>query len=278
LFTDSTATPTRVEVLLDLIHSKPRIARDEAKALLQPASVYPEAKRQQATDTIAAALQLKLLEEDARGHMRLVDGAGGDSREMLLEALDREVLAKEDVEPYFARFFAFSLGAPGVRSNTEWADQFNATVYGEAVVADRFNPTKLSGLWRWVSYAGLGWFDPAENFQPCPYERIKRQLPHIFKKDQKLPDDKFMERLAACCPEIDGGAIYRAVFPGRTEKQCTPGLAAALTELHLDKVIRLHCPPDSSGWSIAAAEPPPDGETLLGNRIQFAERLSSAGK
>jgi hypothetical protein len=264
LFTDSTATPTRVEVLLDLIHSKPRIARDEAKALLQPASVYPEAKRQQATDTIAAALQLKLLEEDARGHMRLVDGAGGDSREMLLEALDREVLAKEDVEPYFARFFAFSLGAPGVRSNTEWADQFNATVYGEAVVADRFNPTKLSGLWRWVSYAGLGWFD--------------RQLPHIFKKDQKLPDDKFMERLAACCPEIDGGAIYRAVFPGRTEKQCTPGLAAALTELHLDKVIRLHCPPDSSGWSIAAAEPPPDGETLLGNRIQFAERLSSAGK
>lgn len=278
MFTDSTATPTRVEVLLDLVRAKPRTARDDAKALLQPSSVYPEAKRQQATDTIAAAIQLKLLEEDARGHLRLLDGTKGDARGAVVDALDREVLAKEDVEPYFARFFAFTLGAPGVWSNNEWADQFNAVVYGGRVVEDRFNPTKLSGLWRWLSYAGLGWFDPAGNFQPCPYERIKRQLPRIFKKEQKLPDDKFMEQLAACCPEVDGGTIYRGVFPGKTEKQCTPGLAAALTELHLDKVIRLHCPPDSSGWSIASAEPPQDGQTLLASRIQFVERLAHAGK
>ena len=69
-----------------------------------------------------------------------------------------------------------------------------------------------------------------------------------------------MEKLAATCPELDGGDIFRQANPSweKSDKKCTLGLSHALIELHLDQVIRLACPADSAGWSIKDAEPPGD--------------------
>lgn len=280
MFTDQPVTPLRLEVLLEFVRANPGLDRDELKALLQPSSIRGDAKPVQATATLAAATELKLVEVDSRGRVKLTRKREEPARALVLEALDEEVLSKDDVEPYFARFYAFLSGSPDRRSNQQWVDDFNAAVYGGERVGDPFNPTKLSGLWRWLPYAGLGWMDPDDQFQPCPYERVRRLLPTIFGAKRKLEGDAFMEQLASSCPELDGGKIFLAVQVGREreERQCTPGLAAALIELHLDGILRLHAPPDVQGWSIAAAEPEPDGKTLLGAHLQFVELVHGAGR
>jgi hypothetical protein len=280
LFTDQPVTPLRLETLLEVVRTNSGVERDELKALLQPASIRGDGKAVQATATLAAANELGLVQADARGHLRLTSKGAAPVRTLVLAALDREVLSKEEVEPYLARFYAFMSGAPDRRSNAEWVATFNNAVYGAVRVADPFNPTKLSGLWRWLPYAGLGWMDPGDQFQPCPYERIRRQLPAIFASERKLEDEDFMERLAACCPELDGGKIFLGVHAGseREAQRCTPGLAAALVELHLDGVLRLHAPPDVHGWNIAAAEPVSDGKTLTGQRLQYVELVQGAGR
>ena len=125
---------------------------------------------------------------------------------------------------------------------------------------NRFNEPKHKGLEAWFSYAGLGWFDPAGNFQANPYERLRRALPTIFGRQRSLGADPFMEKLSAACPELDGGEIFRQANLAwqASEKKCTLGLSHALIELHLDQVIRLSCPADSAGWSVDEAEPPGD--------------------
>lgn len=268
MFTDQPVTPGRLEALIGLVHVRPRLTRTQLTALLQPRSVYQDPARVQATQTLAAALALHLVVEDDHDRIRAVD-AGGDTREAVVRALEREVLAKDDVEPYLARFYAFMLGSPDKRSRDQWVGDFNRTVYGETLPRNPFNTTKLSGLWRWLVYMGLGWEDPAGDFQPLPFERVRRQLPAIFAGARELEADVFMQRLAGQCPELDGGSTFVAVHRGAAgERACTPGLAAALIELHACGILRLDAPRDAAGWSIAAAEPVPDGHTLMGDRLQ----------
>jgi hypothetical protein len=97
----------------------------------------------------------------------------------------------------------------------------------------------------------LGWQDQKDNFIPSPYDRIKRKLKNIFGGKKKLSSDDFMSSLASQCPELDGGAIFRAANP-RVElnRTCTRALATVLRDLHDDRIIRLDCPADSRGWSL----------------------------
>lgn len=270
MFTDQPVTPGRIETLLRLVRAHPGMKRNDVLALLQPATVHQGRQRLQARETLSAAVALKLVEEDDSRQLR-VRGEEADIRALVLKGLDEEVLAKTDIEHYLAPFYSFMLGSPGDRSRDEWAADFNRTVPSDKLAGDPFNPTKVSGLWRWLVYAGLGWTDPAGRFQPVPTDRIRRQLPSIFAGQPKLEDGAFMDRLATCCPELDGGAIFASVNRERKDKTCTAGLAEALVELHLEGVLRLNAPPDARGWSIAAAQPPFDGKTLRGDRFQTVE-------
>src|SRR5262249_42972137 len=141
------------------------------------------------------------------------------------------------------------------RPRSEWVNGFRDS-YAAAGGADPFNTNKLTGLHRWYSYAGLGWYDPREVFLPNPYERLRRRLPGLFGADRSLPTAEFFRRLARCCPELDGGDIYRAVNTrfDSDRRDCSLGLSHALVDLNLDGVLRLHCPSDSQGWYINKAK------------------------
>ena len=67
-----------------------------------------------------------------------------------------------------------------------------------------------------------------------------------------------MAKLNSACLELDGGELFCQANPAwqRSDMKCTLGLSHALVELHLDKVIRLSCPADSSGWIVNEADPP----------------------
>ena len=84
-----------------------------------------------------------------------------------------------------------------------------------------------------------------------------------------------MTRLAEYCPELDGGTIFLESNPtyDPDRRRCTLGLGHALVELHLDQVLRLHCPPDSDGWDIREAAARRDARYLRSERIDRVEWL-----
>jgi hypothetical protein len=282
MFTDDLATPTRVETLIELIRSDEsrRWSSETLGQLLQP-DTLPDVKpnRPQATKMLRAATELGLIKVTDAGNVILT--VRGDSRstgELVRAAIDEQVLGKTDVEPFFAPFYSFVLGleklAAVYRAYPEWVKNF-ADAYPPAAGANQFNKDKLTGLHRWFSYAGLGWYDPRSVFQCNPYERLQRRLPCIYGGDRELPARVFMSRLADCCPELDGGTIFLEVNPtyDPARRRCTLGLGHALVELHLDEVLRLHCPPDSDGWDIRDAAAPRDARYLRSERIDRLEWL-----
>jgi hypothetical protein len=288
MFMDQPITPTRVEALIDLLRVLPgrRAAVPALKGLLQPKGLPGlSPNSDQARKTITAAKEIDLVTE-ANGEIELAISSRDrrSARDILLDALDLKVLAQTDVEPWFARFYAFLIGRPedeaqaGVgQHGGQWETRFNQEALKGREVDNRFNKDKYTGFHRWFRYTGLGWYDSNGFFQPNPYERLTRRLPQIFKGQEALDSDEFLHQLSKNCPELDGGAIFLEVNsdyqPERRE--CTGALSAALVELHLDGVLELECPSDSVGWSLGAVSPPMKG-SFLSDRFQHVRLV--AGK
>lgn len=283
MFTDQPVTPTRVETLIDLLReTRYQFDREKLGMVLQPdelPGVDPDGKRAQTSVAVRAALELGLVEESTRAvRLTFERGDARTTRQIVLAALDDRVLANDDVEPYFAPFYAWLLAqgrdAATRRNAGEWARSFEQAIYQGRSPNNPFNAAKYDGLRRWLAYAGLGWFDPERVFQPNPYERVARRLEIIFDGDDRLSGDEFLARVGECCPELDGGAVFGRFAPGwrREARTCTLGLSHALVDLHLDRRITLICSRDSGGWSIAAASPPVDGP-MHSSRIDFVARV-----
>lgn len=283
MFTDETATPRRLEILLDTLREfRSGLEPKTLKRLLQPEPLAPGGTKI-AEHMLMAARELQLVEDRDGGKVALATKARTpDSRTAILEAFDRRVFTSTEIEPHFALFFSFVLGlgkaAHAKRPKEEaWVEEYRTKVHGGRPPKP-FNTTALGGLHRWYDYVGLGWYDPANNFQPNPYPRLRRELSGIFGRARNLDSEAFMTALARQCPELDGGELFQQANPrheGATTKECTLGLSHALVELDLDGVLRISRPGDSSGWSIRAAEPQieptPD---RAGSRISSIELLT----
>lgn len=278
MFTDTEATPARVEMLLDVVRSMTGRKLDATviRGLLQPEGLPGRTEASdQAGRTIAAARDLDLIADQGDGMIRPARARDHRSaRQAVLEALDQRILSDDSIEPWFALFYAFLLGrdaeAPaGPVPAKEWETRFERELFPSEKPTNRFNDTKYRGLRRWLRYAGLGWHDSAECFHPNPYSRLARQLPAIFESKRELSIDRFMERLAEKCPELDGGLLFQKANPGweKGARSLTLGLAHALVDLHSDGVLTLDCPLDTDGWSIAKASPPRDSEHLKSDRV-----------
>lgn len=287
VFTDTTTTPARIEVLLDLVNEMRlrKLDRDAIRKLLQPKGLSGLSNTSdQANDTLKAARELGLIEEDSSGSFRPVwPGRGAFvARDVLLAAMDSRVLSSVDIEPWFARFFAYvitkddDLVGLGADAANKWCGNFNRDLYGGGQFpGNPFNATKYSRLRPWMRYAGLGWYDSQEGFVPCPYVRVRRKLSDVFGKKAKLSSDEFLSSVSSHCPELDDGAIFREANRGyNLNRTCTRALAIVLRDLHDDNVIRLDCPRDSRGWSLIRAgviRNPQQG--LHGDEFDFVELL-----
>lgn len=275
MFTDDPVTPMRLEALIGVLREYPGLSAQALKSLLQPRGVGEEGSYKAAEATLKAARDLELITEDDAHRLRVSGPAKVAPRSLIEASLDARVLGSTTVEPYFGLFYAFVHGCTesGTSSWTaeKWSTAFNESAFPAGRPENPFNKTKLSALWRWFDYAGLGWFDPAGNFQPCPYGRVQRALPTIFQAHRKLLADEFMRRLALACPELDGGPLFLRVHPDMPARILQRPLAQALIELHLDGVLRLHAAPDSQGWDMSEVEPPRDKTTLRGDRLDEVE-------
>lgn len=284
MFTDQPVTPLHLESILSFVRTyaaKRSFTRDAVKDIFQPASVTPN--QTQSLEALMAAMDLKLVfEADDKTITPAKELTGKlPVDESLKAALDEVVLGSIDIEPYFALFYSFMLGRDQSvfgKTRENWVLDFNREVFDNKEQSNQFNSTKLTGLHRWFSYMGLGWYDQSGEFNCNPFFRIARKLPIVFAKNKKLESDEFFASLATACPELDGGTIFmqanRRYDP--SAKQCSLGLSHALIDLHYSQMITLHCPKDSAGWSIALAGPPSDGKTLIGDRISQVELVKGA--
>lgn len=278
MFTDSEATPARVEMLLEVVRSMSgrKLDSQTIRQLLQPTGL-PDltSKSDQAGRTITAARELGLIEDRSDGMIRASRARDNrTARTALIEAVDEKVLRDDKIEPWFALFYAFLLGrnesaAVGPEAATRWEARFDRELFAGAKQVNRFNESKYRGLRRWFRYCGLGWHDGDDSFHPNPYERVARQLPAIFNQKRDLQIDAFMERLSEQCPELDGGHLFLKSNPSwdKSARTISLGLSHALVDLHLDGVLVLNCPLDSDGWSIAKAAPPRDKGHLKSDRV-----------
>ena len=283
MFTDNPVTPMHLESLLSFVrvHSKKNLTRDIIKGAFQPPSLTDN--QTQSNTAIRAAISLGLLiESDDKTIIPTKALSGKESiDECLKKALDEKVLCSLDVEKYLSLFYGFVLGLNQnvfEKTKDDWVINFNRDVCKFVFIdneedENRFNSTKLSGLHRWFSYMGLGWYDQKDEFNCNPFERISRSLSKVFGRESKLECNDFMTALSRVCPELDGGEIFLQANQryDRDAKQCTLGLSHALIELHSTKQLVLYCPKDSDGWSIASAGPTNDGKTLVGDRISHVE-------
>jgi hypothetical protein len=281
MFTHNPVTPIRLEILVDLLRRHPRgLLKKDVYRLLQPSSLREDVgSGSPAYVTVGAGIELGLIDQDGSElSINSLYRKEADSRESILKAIDLHVLGGLGIEKYFALFYAYylGLGKEAGKRNQDLANQFNVDVFDGEQQENPFNETKLTGLHRWFSYVGLGWYDPSGKFQPNPFERISRVLPAIFSNTSKLEADEFMTRLAMTCPEVDGGEIFQKANRGwkSSDKRCSLGLSHALIELHEDQVVRLDCPTDAgeglAGWSLNEASPPRD-DSIKSDRFTTVE-------
>ncbi|MDA3896784.1 MAG: hypothetical protein PF482_11640 [Desulfobacteraceae bacterium] len=282
MFTDTPATPVRVEVLLDVLMQYPNgLKRDVIYNLLQPIRLSGGGQGT-AKDTISAALQLGLAIEKRQSTITLSTEYNNKKSPQynILKAADSKILASLEVEYHLALFYAYYLGVDkevykrSIFNREDWVNQFNKDVFNNEPQNNQFNTTKHTGLDRWLSYLGLGWYDPSDQFQANPYKRIYRSLPIVFGGKSKMDGDQFIDKLGEVCPELDGGHLFLQANKYRNyspkAKQCTLGLSHALVDLHEDGIIKLDCPVDSRGWNIVLAQPSRD-DTIKSDRITLVE-------
>jgi hypothetical protein len=267
MFTDAITTPTRLEVLIEVLRDlrrQQRVVDAELLCnLLQPDGLPNfNPQRDQAKAALRAAKELALVEDDG-GRLMLV---GADkmgkrtTRELLLEAFDRTVLSDTTVEPYFAMFYAYMLNSGSSdlgRTGEEWARDFNRDVFQGQQMPNPFNAEKVTGMHRYMRWAGLGWYDSSGSFNCNPYERVHRAFTAIFGRARRLDDEAFIVALGRSCPELDGGALFEktALINHQSQHLLSIGLAQSLLDLHEDGIIHLDASQDAEGWGLEQADP-----------------------
>ena len=284
MFTDNAVTPLHIESLLTFMraNSKHKLTKGDIKNSFQPAGIAE--KQEQSTNAVNASIALGLLTENGK-FLELSPNVKGknSSADFLHDALDARVLCTKEVEPYLSLFYSYMLGLNEKahdRNPEEWTSGFKRDVFENKPQTNQFNQTKYTGIHRWLAYMGLGWYDQSGIFNCNPYNRIRRCLSVVFGKVKTLACDDFLNSLAEHCPELDQGKIFLEANKNYDHgaKECTLGLSHALVDFHINGLVKLHCPKDSDGWSVALASPPNDGKTLVSNRVSQIELGTAGGK
>ncbi len=147
----------------------------------------------------------------------------------------------EDTNVRFSRFYAWLLCRPEVTHRPGDTKDVVADFNNELSLAsdDGFNAEKVGPFEAWVETFGLGWIPAGFPVQPVPTDLLARDVPRAFKR-KSMDAHAFVRELATRWPFLDGGAIFRMI-PGhaRFDTRLTPGLSAALRELHDAGVVTL---------------------------------------
>jgi hypothetical protein len=279
-------TPARLHALLRLVARLKKPQREDILKLLQPDILFL-GKQENEDEEIStnysssrnvylAAKHCNLIEETSDGTIQLVRDV-----ESYLGSLDKfRTLMQQRVwnatAPEQNNYLLNLYTAWYIVQNEQvftFDDKAFETRFNEELFenADErtFNMTKFVGWRMWATFLGIGWsIKPGivgtnrEILVPDATQRLLRILPLFSGKDGNriINFSTFMQELAQCCPELDGGILFdycqgASHGGGQHGNYLSLALSTGLRQLHNTKYIELVRQPDATDiWSLYPAD------------------------
>jgi hypothetical protein len=217
LFGDGQLTPARLHALLRLVARRPGLTRRELTDLLQPASL---ARNQNAAEVvIAEAKGLGLIdaESNSSAEVRLtVSQDAIEDIEAFRQLMASRVLGVTDSngENYLFNLFTAWYATLDAEVLTATPDrvvaQFNEKLFA-AAEGQKINDTKFAAWRPWAVFFGFGWLMSRGGrtlLVPDCSGRVLSVIDQVLVDATPIPFQEFRRRLAAICPELDGGVLY----------------------------------------------------------------------
>ena len=215
-------TPQRFHALLKLVETLQQPKREDVQNCLQPPSLYNNQDTSRLV--INFALNFSILIEDKDSEiLKLANDVPtevGDIesfRRFLQRRFTGVILP--DADNYLLNQFTAWYAVQNERvydlKPDELASNFSNEMYDRTDDSEgrAFNDTKFNGWRNWASFLGWGHTYSIQSafparFVPDAAERLIGALPGLFPDMRWITMSAFMESLADCCPELDGGILF----------------------------------------------------------------------
>lgn len=127
--------------------------------------------------------------------------------------------------------------------------KFRAAVQRRDLEGTAFGETKYRAWKPWAVFLGLG-FVFGKHFVPCPVGRIWDARKGIFGRSPRLEISKFLKKLGAVCPELDGGKNFSRFVTGLSPGTISCATSMALRILSDQKKLKIEQVADASMWML----------------------------
>lgn len=219
LLNNAQVTPPRLHALVKLVLRLPTPTRQDVINLLQPSALVSD--QSAAKNTYLAAVNCNIISEAPDKRLILLDDTAElESMQGFRLYMQKRVwgVIESDRPNYLFNLYSAWYIVQNERV-FQFADNEYATRFIEEIPLDTefraFNMTKFNGWRPWATFLGLGWpIKPglggrSEILAPCASNRLRGILDQLLTEGERaIKFSLFTERLAALCPELDGGALY----------------------------------------------------------------------
>jgi hypothetical protein len=269
-------TPQRLITLLQLVAKLGCVRRRDLLELLQPVVVLNdrESSREISERLLRAAVLTGLIIETPSADREMQLGVSTEcvgSFEDVRALLQSKFLGKsqENQDHYLLNLFAAWYAVQDQKvfdySRVDLEARFNDQLY-PGTDTRVFREKSDFNAWRnWAEFLGWGWTTtfgprPGVQFVPDATVRIRSLLPRLVPAPETdLSMNDFMAKLAALCPELDGGILFiRCWQAGRDVEQgnrISLMVSTALRVLHASGEIALIERKDAApAWSLFPAQ------------------------
>ncbi len=220
ILNNAQVTPPRLHAMVRLIPLLRQPHRKDLFDALQPVDALPKLNNQEsASGVFTAAKSCGLLVEEASGEVRLqvpadtIETLAAFRRHMqqsLLGVID------DNQDNYLLNIYSAWYAAQDDRvfkfEQKDFEIHFNDALYPDSEPR-KFNTTKLRGWQIWAGFLGHGWplvLSDKMVLVPDARTRLEPLLNRLLPEGQSVVRmGDFMEQLAECCPELDGGQLFQ---------------------------------------------------------------------
>lgn len=221
IINNSQVTPPRLYAMVRLVPLLRQPNRKSLFDMLQPKEALPKLDNQEAsTGVFTAARSCNMLVEDPDGVVRLLVPADAVQSLTAFRRHSQQSLlgVTDDGEAnYLLNIYSAWYAAQDDRvfkfEQKDFESRFNEALFPDAEER-RFNTIKLRGWQVWASFLGHGWplaqSGGRSVMVPDARTRVEPLLSRLLPEGQSaVRMSDFMERLSDCCPELDGGTLFR---------------------------------------------------------------------
>ena len=265
------STPNRLYAMLCLIAKQGEMARSQIIQLMQPESIA--ANQVMATDIFRTLELLGFIEASSnrnRSAQLAIDIDLLDSVETFRNVLQERVggVATEEADHFilnqFAAWYAIQDNGVFSMSRSDYEAKFHEQLYPGIEKRLVTSAQSIPAWTSWAEFVGWGWQlrsgQQETTLIPDCTIRLRPLLGELLPETDAILFGVFMERLAARCPELDGGALFERCWEAsrpyeRRGNRLSLMLSTALRVLHQQGEIALEDRADATdNWTLFPAQ------------------------